>query len=105
VTDNRLVRAPEPKPGDVLLIGREASVQFAGDRRLKLRVISVDRKWTYNGWVWLTGYVIDRDGSAAERREIFVQRRGLYRLAGRATSTTPTGGRAPDKLIIDQGEK
>jgi hypothetical protein len=70
----------------VLVIGREASVQFAGDRGIRLRVISVDRKWTYDGWCWLTGYVIDSYGNAAERREIFVQRCGLYRLARRTTS-------------------
>jgi len=79
---SRLLGTPEPKPGDVLLIGREASVQFAGDRGFRFRVISVDRKWTYEDWVWLTGYVIDKFGDAAERREIFVQRRGLYRLPG-----------------------
>jgi hypothetical protein len=81
VAANRLLRTPEPKPGDVLSVGPEASVQFAGERRLRFRVISVDRKWTYEGWVWLTGYVIDSSGDAVERREIFVQRRGLYRLA------------------------
>ncbi|MFY1697846.1 hypothetical protein [Solwaraspora sp. WMMA2101] len=66
------------------MIGRAASVQFADGRGFRFRVISVDRKWTYDGWVWLTGYVIDREGNAAERREIFVQRRGLHRLAGHA---------------------
>jgi len=55
--NNRLLRTPEPSPGDVLLIGREASVQFADDRGIRLRVIAVDRKWTYDGWIWLTGYV------------------------------------------------
>lgn len=83
MVDSRLLRTPEPEPGDVLLIGAEASVQFAGGRGFRFRVISVDRKWTYEGWVWLTGYVIDSAGDAAERREIFVQRRGLYRLARR----------------------
>ncbi|WFE30676.1 hypothetical protein O7623_21730 [Solwaraspora sp. WMMD791] len=78
-----MVATPEPKPGDVLLIGREASVQFADGRGFRMRVISVDRKWTYDGWIWITGYVIDGYGNAAERREIFVQRRGLYRLSRR----------------------
>ncbi|MFV2022712.1 hypothetical protein [Micromonospora sp. LOL_023] len=86
MTDSRLVQTPEPKPGDVLVIGREASVQFAGGRGIRLRVISVDRKQTYDGWVWVAGYVIDRDGDAADRREIFVQRRGLYRLLARTKS-------------------
>ncbi|ROO51572.1 hypothetical protein EDC02_6452 [Micromonospora sp. Llam0] len=55
--NNRLLRTPEPSPGDVLLIGREASVQFADDR-----------------------------GNATERREIFVQRHGLYRLHKRTAT-------------------
>ncbi|WP_326550045.1 hypothetical protein [Micromonospora sp. NBC_01813] len=83
VAGSRLLHTPEPKPGDVLVVGGEASVQFAGERRLRFRVISVDRKPTYEGWVWVTGYVIDKFGDAAERREIFVQRRGLYRLPRR----------------------
>ncbi|MFY1697175.1 MULTISPECIES: hypothetical protein [unclassified Solwaraspora] len=83
---SRLLRTPEPKPGDVLLVGQEARMQFAGDRRVRFRVISVDRKPTYDGWVWLTGYVIDERGYAAERREIFVQRDGLYRLAKRQST-------------------
>jgi hypothetical protein len=88
--NDRLLRTPEPNPGDVLLIGAEASVQFAGDRRLTFRVISVDRKPTYHGWVWLTGYVIDERGLAADRREIFVQRRGLFRLPKRQPTAQPT---------------
>ena|GEM_PF-642537 len=83
---SRLLPTPEPNPGDVLLIGQEASMQFAGDRRIRFRVISVDRKPTYDGWIWLTGYVIDERGEAAERREIFVQRDGLYRLAKRQST-------------------
>ncbi|MFY1635458.1 hypothetical protein ACN27F_19660 [Solwaraspora sp. WMMB335] len=75
---SRLLRTPEPNSGDVLLIGREASIQFAGDRQIRFRVISVDQKPTYHGWVWLTGYAIDEHGYAAERREIFVRRHGLY---------------------------
>ncbi|MFY1635088.1 hypothetical protein ACN27F_17745 [Solwaraspora sp. WMMB335] len=81
--NSRLLHTPEPKPGDVLVIGRQASVQFADDRGFRFRVISVDRQWTYQGWVWLAGYVINRDGNAVDRREIFVQRRGLYRLPRR----------------------
>ncbi|MDG4773515.1 hypothetical protein [Solwaraspora sp. WMMD792] len=80
---SRLLRAPEPRPGDVLVVGGEASVQFAGERRLRFRVISVDPKPTYEGWLWVTGYVIDKSGDAAERREIFVQRQGLFRLPRR----------------------
>jgi len=84
--NNRLLRTPEPSPGDVLLIGREASVQFADDRSIRFLVIAVDRKWTYDGWIWLTGYVIDRHGNATDRREIFVQRHGLYRFPKRTAT-------------------
>ncbi|WP_326551411.1 hypothetical protein [Micromonospora sp. NBC_01813] len=38
---------------------------------------TVDQGWTYQGWVWLAGYVLGPDGQARERREIFVQRAGL----------------------------
>ena len=51
------------------VMGPVVDVQFAGDRRLTFRVISVDQKPTYHGWVWLTGYVINHSGEAAERRE------------------------------------
>ena len=66
-----------PKPRDVLLIDGRASVQFAGDRALRLRVISVSDYPTYHGWCWLTGYVLDPSGQARSRREVFVQLAGL----------------------------
>ncbi|MFY1700153.1 hypothetical protein ACN28G_29690 [Micromonospora sp. WMMA1923] len=66
-------------PGDLVFLGRRASVQFGGDRGLWLRVMSVCDKPTYHGWVWLTGYVIDRaTGEATGRREVFVQLAGLH---------------------------
>ncbi|MEU1686888.1 hypothetical protein [Micromonospora sp. NPDC005707] len=92
-----------PQPGDLLRIDGHASVQFAGDRALTFRVVSVCPKPTYTGWVWLTGYVIDRRGEAIDRREIFVQLAGLRR----ATSTpAPSGSRAtrPYASRHDQGE-
>jgi hypothetical protein len=66
-----------PKPGDVLLIDDEASVQFAASRHLIFRVAKVREGTTYRGWVWLKGYVLDRQGQAVEQREIFVQIAGL----------------------------
>lgn len=66
-----------PKPGDVLDVGGAASVQFAGGRGFKFRVIKVCPKPTYHGWLWLAGYVLDGRGRAKERREIFVQGDGL----------------------------
>lgn len=68
-----------PRPGDVLRVGRAASVQFDGDRAVVFRVISVDCVDAYTGWAWLTGYVLGRSGVAVDRREIFVHLAGLRR--------------------------
>ncbi|WFE65520.1 hypothetical protein [Micromonospora sp. WMMD714] len=73
-----------PRPGDLLIVDRAASVQFAGERALRLRVVSVCDRPTYDGWVWLTGYVLDRRGEATAKREVFVQLAGL-----RPAPTTP----------------
>jgi hypothetical protein len=51
---------PLPQPGDVLLIDERASVQFAGDRALIIRLITRAREPTCDGWIWLTGYVLDQ---------------------------------------------
>ncbi|MDG4789306.1 hypothetical protein O7626_25840 [Micromonospora sp. WMMD1102] len=87
-----------PRPGDVLLLDGRASVQFADDRALVLRVTSVSERATYYGWCWLTGYALDRAGAAVERREVFVQLAGLRPVppkprhtAGRAVSTRGRG--------------
>lgn len=69
-----------PRPGDVLIVDGQASVQFAYGRTLLFRVISVDPKPTYAGWAWLTGYALDDTGDAVERREIFVRKDGLRRV-------------------------
>ncbi|ROO63312.1 hypothetical protein EDC02_5334 [Micromonospora sp. Llam0] len=71
-------RSPaDPRPGDELIVDGRASVQFAAGRGFRFRVTTVDTKLTYEGWVWLAGYVLAPDGEARERREIFVQRDGL----------------------------
>ncbi|MFY1634574.1 hypothetical protein ACN27F_15070 [Solwaraspora sp. WMMB335] len=71
-------RSPaDPRPGDELIIDGRASVQFAAGRGFRFRVTTVDKKLTYQGWVWLAGYVLAPDGEARDRREIFVQRDGL----------------------------
>ena len=70
----------EPQPGEVLQIDGEASVQFQGARSFAFRVIRVDDRSTYDGWLWLEGYVLGPSGAAVERRRIFVRRAGL-RLA------------------------
>jgi len=66
-----------PQPGDVLLVDGAASVQFQGDRALTFRVIRVDPRRTYDGWLWIDGYVLGPNGDAIERRVIFVRRDGL----------------------------
>jgi hypothetical protein len=68
-----------PKPGDVLLLDRRASVQFVTGALL-FRVIRIDERPTYDGWFWLVGYSLDEYGKAIERRQLFVQWTGL-RLA------------------------
>jgi hypothetical protein len=60
------------------MIGREASVQFAGERAIMFRVIRVDDRSTYAGWAWLDGYTLDATDLAVERRSIFVQVAGLH---------------------------
>ena len=66
-----------PQPGDVLFVDGAASVQFQGDRALTFRVIRVDPRRTYDGWLWIDGYVLGPSGDAIERRVIFVRRDGL----------------------------
>ncbi|OZV81051.1 hypothetical protein CA850_12980 [Micromonospora echinospora] len=67
------------KPGDLLRVDGCASVQFGGDRALTLRVVSVlDDRPTFDGWIWLAGYVLDAKGLATDKRELFVQRAGLH---------------------------
>jgi hypothetical protein len=68
---------PLPRPGDVLYVGGAASVQFQGERSLTFRVIRVDPRITYDGWLWIDGYVLGPSGEATERRMIFVRQEGL----------------------------
>ncbi|MFY1587326.1 hypothetical protein ACN267_22775 [Micromonospora sp. WMMD734] len=79
-----------------MLIDRRASVQFIGDRALWLRVTSVDDRPTYDGWVWLTGYSINRaTGEALARREVFVRIAGLQLLPRTTASTPPRRNAGP----------
>jgi hypothetical protein len=88
-----LADVTELKPGDLLLIGEACSVQFAGDRALRLRLVSVDPRPTYHGWVWLTGYVLNDKGLATDKREVFVQQAGVRML--RAAPAPRAGARSP----------
>ena len=72
-----------PRPGETVLLTDAASVQFAGDRAFALRVTRVQPWPTYHGWVWLSGYQLDRTGRADCQRTVFVQVHGLQRV-GRA---------------------
>lgn len=69
-----------PAAGQVLRVGADASIQFSGNRALTFRVIRVDSRPTYDGWLWLEGYVLDALGNAIERRKIFVRRDGLLQV-------------------------
>jgi hypothetical protein len=64
-----------PKSGDVLHLGRKASVQFSTP--ILFRVIRIHDWTTYDGWVWLDGYQLNIAGDAVERRSVFVQIAGL----------------------------
>jgi hypothetical protein len=66
-----------PASGQLVYVDAAASVQFAGARAVHLRVIRVDARLTYHGWLWIEGYVVDAAGAATERREVFVQQAGL----------------------------
>jgi hypothetical protein len=69
-----------PRCGDVLQIGAQASVQFAGGRGFLFRVIRVmdqETRETYADWAWLEGYELGGNGEAVERRQIFVRSAGL----------------------------
>jgi hypothetical protein len=76
--------------GAVFFVGRDASVQFAGDSAITVRVIRVDRRPTYAGWEWLDVYVLGFRGEAIDRRQIFVQTAGLRPVS--MTEYTPLGG-------------
>jgi len=41
------------------------------------RVIRVLNWQTYDGWAWIEGYQLNKDGEAVVRRSIFVQLCGL----------------------------
>ncbi|MEV4120790.1 hypothetical protein [Micromonospora sp. NPDC049645] len=85
----------ELNPGDLLLIGEACSVQFAGDRALRLRLVSVDPRPTYHGWVWLTAYVLNDKGLAVDKREVFVQQAGVRVLRAAPALTPAPRARAP----------
>lgn len=89
----------DPQRGDVVLVDGRASVQFAGIP-FGFRVISTTRSnSTPTGWIWITGYVLDKTGAAIQHRELFVQVAGLQLVAVPASRYAPTrnGGPTPPR--------
>lgn len=88
-----LVGGVRLRPGDLLRIGREASVQFSGASGFILRLIRVQDWPTYDGWTWLEGYQLDDRGEAVDRRTIFVRVAGLRVLRPPARRRPPPAER------------
>ena len=65
-----------PVAGDVVRVGRAASVQFAATP-FAFRVARVEPAATCDGWVWLDGYELDVFGDAIVQRSILVRLAGL----------------------------
>nr|WTA66659.1 hypothetical protein OHB51_30055 [Micromonospora sp. NBC_00855] len=76
--------------GDVVLIESACSVQFSGERALRLRLTAVGSVDPYDGWVWLTGYVLNAKGMATDKREVYVQRAGIA-IEKRQPGLPPSG--------------
>ncbi|MEV6704572.1 hypothetical protein [Micromonospora wenchangensis] len=85
------VRAPLPKAGDLVDVGRAASVQFV--RPIRCRVIRVLDWITYDGWCWLDVYQLDAKGDAVLRRSIFVRPAGLVTVHGARPVRRPPADR------------
>ncbi|AEV89166.1 hypothetical protein ACWT_8159 [Actinoplanes sp. SE50] len=81
------------RPGDVVHVGAEASVQFSGERALTFRIIRVDPRVTYDGWIWLDGYVVGPAGNALQRRRIFVRQDGLRAIRVNRVPAPRSGSR------------
>jgi hypothetical protein len=67
----------DPKPGDALIVGRQANGGQAGEGQVSLRVIKVLPTQARLGWIWLYGYEITRNGRAKRRRAVLALRNGL----------------------------
>jgi hypothetical protein len=68
-----------PRPGQVVVLDRAASVQFDGDRGLTVQILEVDEQPTLEGWTWLTVAVLGPPAARkrAAVRTVFVQAAGL----------------------------
>ncbi|WP_435822952.1 hypothetical protein [Micromonospora haikouensis] len=84
-------------PGDVLHLTRAASPQFV--KPITVRVIrEVPDRHTYHGWTWIEAYELDARGDAVAKRELFVLREGLHRLAGTPRQAAPARGTSPARV-------
>lgn len=70
-----------PRAGDTVMLDGEASLQFAGNRAIKLIVAALDQRPTYDGWAWIRGYVLNSKGLAVAQREVFVLLAGVRKVA------------------------
>ncbi|MFC0099658.1 hypothetical protein ACFFKH_19325 [Micromonospora marina] len=86
-TDARPIKA-----GDLLRLGRTASVQFC--RPITVRVIrEIEDRHTYDGWTWIEAYELNAKGDAVSKRELFVQPAGLQWLDVRTGEDAVVGHR------------
>ncbi|WP_431974583.1 hypothetical protein [Micromonospora haikouensis] len=84
-------------PGDVLHLTRAASPQFV--KPITVRVIrEVRDRHTYHGWTWIEAYELDARGDAVAKRELFVLREGLHRLAVALRQAAPARGTSPTRV-------
>lgn len=67
----------DPRPGETVLVGSRASVQF--QRPFLFCVARVLDRRCGDGWAWLEGYQLDTAGDAVEWRQILVQVAGLVK--------------------------
>ncbi|MFI1195749.1 hypothetical protein ACH4T9_21195 [Micromonospora sp. NPDC020750] len=84
------------QPGDVLRLTRAASPQFV--KPITVRVIrEMKNQHTYHGWTWVEAYELNAAGDAVAKRELFVLREGLHRLAAPLRQATPVRGASPTR--------
>ncbi|MEU5964564.1 hypothetical protein ABZ777_25445 [Micromonospora parva] len=89
----------EFRAGDVVLLTVAASVQFR--EPIVVRVIrEIPDRHTYDGWLWLDAYQLNRKGEAVARRELFVMRAGVRRQApGEARRPAPARRRTAARAL------
>ncbi|WP_433345932.1 hypothetical protein [Micromonospora sp. CA-111912] len=84
-------------PGDVLHLTRAASPQFV--KPITIRVIrEMKNQHTYHGWTWIEAYELNAAGDAVAKRELFVLREGLHRLAAAPRQAAPVRSANPTRV-------